>query len=97
MLQQSFLILYSLLCQWNVEGSERRVDRDWKLPVTPQLYLDIFHLNNSENGIQQRLSPPSVGRSSLKQKLDHFDSNNGREWRQVVCFIAIFYLILINH
>uniref|UniRef100_A0A1I7VMQ1 Serine protease K12H4.7 n=1 Tax=Loa loa TaxID=7209 RepID=A0A1I7VMQ1_LOALO len=84
MLPQQFLIIcYSLFYRcWSVQGSERPVDRDWRLPLTPQLYLEISHLNNAENAIQHRLPPLSIGRSSLKQKLDHFDNNDGRKWRQ---------------
>uniref|UniRef100_A0A1I8ESX8 Serine carboxypeptidase S28 family protein n=1 Tax=Wuchereria bancrofti TaxID=6293 RepID=A0A1I8ESX8_WUCBA len=62
--------------------SERPIDLEWKLPVKPRFFLKISNLNNSENGIPQRFPSPLIGRSTIKQKLNHFDKNDERKWIQ---------------
>uniref|UniRef100_A0A0R3RVF7 Serine protease K12H4.7 n=1 Tax=Elaeophora elaphi TaxID=1147741 RepID=A0A0R3RVF7_9BILA len=81
MLRQLFFIFcYSLL---NLQGNELPIDREWELPGASRFFLEIAHLNDTKNGSNPfRLPPPPIGRSSFKQKLDHFNSNDDREWRQ---------------
>ncbi|VDO49818.1 unnamed protein product [Brugia timori] len=85
---QSFLIIFnSLLYRWYVQGSERPIDLEWKLPVTPRFILKTSNLNNPKDEIQRRFPTPLIGRSSMKQKLNHFDKNDERKWIQVAYYI----------
>ncbi|MCP9260966.1 putative serine protease K12H4.7 [Dirofilaria immitis] len=45
-------------------------------------YVPIDIIFNESKNASYRPSSPLIGRSSLQQKLDHFDSNNERKWRQ---------------
>ncbi|VDN90329.1 unnamed protein product [Brugia pahangi] len=80
---QSFLIIFnSLLYRWYVQGSERPIDLEWKLPVTPRFILKTSNLNSPKDEIQRQFPTPLIGRSSMKQKLNHFDKNDERKWIQ---------------
>uniref|UniRef100_A0A915PR95 Uncharacterized protein n=1 Tax=Setaria digitata TaxID=48799 RepID=A0A915PR95_9BILA len=91
--QVLLLLLCSLMCRWITEASELPVDREDSTTVPSRFYLEIFHSENQENGAHRRPAPPPIGRSSLKQKLDHFSSNDGRNWRQVAWLIVISFLM----
>uniref|UniRef100_A0A8R1TQX9 Serine protease K12H4.7 n=1 Tax=Onchocerca volvulus TaxID=6282 RepID=A0A8R1TQX9_ONCVO len=83
MLLQAFLIFCcSLFYRWKVEANEQTVNFEWKSTVAPRFHLEISQSKNPQNSTYHRPPPPPIGRSSLKQKLDHFNSNDKRKWRQ---------------
>lgn len=86
-LQPLIIYSYLLFYHWNVQGSKPPIELDPGSPVTPRIYLEIPSSSNVNSEIHHRFPPPSIGRGSLQQKLDHFDSSNKRKWRQVDCFI----------
>ncbi|KAM3721683.1 putative serine protease [Dirofilaria immitis] len=82
MLHQTLLIFcYSLLYRWKAKANEQFTDHGLKSTIAPRFYLEISYSMNLKNA-SYRPSSPLIGRSSLQQKLDHFDSNNERKWRQ---------------
>ncbi|VDK81876.1 unnamed protein product [Litomosoides sigmodontis] len=73
------IFLTWLLCRWSVRGIEPLLvdSNNGKLPKASQ-----SHRNTAKSDRNQQPQSPPIGSSSLKQKLDHFNSNDRREWLQ---------------
>ncbi|VDN02619.1 unnamed protein product [Thelazia callipaeda] len=82
MLQQALIIIIiTRFYQWRVEASQRLLNDKDKTALT-SLSFNKLSIFKTSGDAKFRPSPPEIGRSSFKQKLDHFNTKNGQTWRQ---------------